>query len=101
MALRKRIAVIASLLVVVLLASVSAYAAPFRQTPQELRIGVIGAFDSPTAQGVSLAVERINARGPINGTNNATYTLSVITAEAATAEDVGNAINQLKQNNAV
>ncbi|MCC7447996.1 MAG: ABC transporter substrate-binding protein [Anaerolineae bacterium] len=101
MALRKRITVIASLLVVILLASVSAYAAPLRQTPQELRIGVIGAFDSPTAQGVSLAVERINARGPVNGPGNTTYSLSVITAEATTAEDVGSAINQLKQNNAV
>ncbi len=101
MAVRKRITVVASLLVVVLLASVTVYAAPFRQTPQELRIGVIGTFDSPTAQGISLAVERFNAKGPVNGPGNATYTLSVITADAKTADDVGNAIKQLKQSNAV
>ncbi len=71
------------------------------QNPQALNIGVIGPFDGPTAQGVSLAIERINGQGPITGPNGVTYAVSVIAADAQTPDEVTTALSQLKQNNVV
>jgi ABC-type branched-subunit amino acid transport system substrate-binding protein len=71
------------------------------QSSQTLTIGVIGSSDGPTAQGVSLAVERISASGPITGPGGATYTLAVMAVDAKTADDVANVVTQLKGSNAV
>jgi ABC-type branched-subunit amino acid transport system substrate-binding protein len=71
------------------------------QTPQTLNIGVIGPFDGPAAQGVSLAVERISASGPITGPDSATYALTVVPADAKTPDDVASAVTRLKGNNVV
>ncbi len=101
--LRKRFALIAVLLTVALLATMSpfALASTLRQTPQMLNIGVIGPIDGPTAQGVSLAVERLTGKGPISGPGGAAFNFSVLAADAKTADDVSAAITQLKGSNVV
>jgi ABC-type branched-subunit amino acid transport system substrate-binding protein len=71
------------------------------QAPQPLNIGVIGPDDGPTAFGVRLAVQRINAVGPVTGPDGTAYSLAVVTADAGNAADVGNAITTLKKSNVV
>ena len=73
-------------------------AAPPSQT---LNIGVIGPFDGPTAEGVTLALQRFSAQGPFTTPDGATYTLAVITADATTPQEVSTAITQLKRQNAI
>jgi type IV secretory pathway VirB2 component (pilin) len=71
------------------------------QNPQTVNIGVIGPFDGPTAQGVSLAVERISASGPISGPGGTTYTLTIVPADAKTPDAIGSAVARLKDSNVV
>src|SRR5258706_667078 len=71
------------------------------QAPQILNIAVIGAADGPTALGVTLAVQRINAAGAVAAPDGTAYTLTVVTAGASNAADVGNAITTLKKSNVV
>src|SRR5258706_4519857 len=69
------------------------------QAPQIINIGVIGEADGPTALGVTLAVQRINAAGSVTAPDGTAYTLAVVTAGASNAADVGNAITTLKKGN--
>ncbi len=71
------------------------------QNPQALNIGVIGPFDGPTAQGVSLAVERLSASGPITGPGGATYTFTIVPADAKTPDAVASAVARLKDSQVV
>src|SRR5579859_4307030 len=102
---RKRLAVVLALALVVMSLSVVSLAADSRavsaqsQTPQPLYFGVIGAADSPTALGVTLAVQRVSALGALTTPDGNSYTVKVVTADAANATDVANAITQLKKNN--
>src|SRR5260221_2312163 len=91
-------------IVVELIADVSPLATPSlakSQTPQVLNIGVIGAFDSPTAEGVALAVQRISRLGPLTTPDGKAYTLAVVTADATTPQEVFDALTKLKQSNVV
>src|SRR5256885_11973486 len=102
--MRTRFAIPATLMLLTILISVTslALAGPLRapqQQAQTINIGVLGASDSDTAQGVQLAVQRINANGPIAGPGNVTYTLNVMTQDVKTAEDVTNALGQFRQAN--
>jgi ABC-type branched-subunit amino acid transport system substrate-binding protein/uncharacterized protein YraI len=78
-----------------------ARAAPLPQTRQRLNIGVIGPFDGPTAEGVTLALQRFSAQGVFTTPDGATYTLSVITADATTPQQVTDAITELKANKVI
>src|SRR5260221_5521925 len=71
------------------------------QTPTPLAIGVIGVPDSPTAFGVTLAIQRIKAQGPWTLRDGSEVTLNVTTEDAPTAADVGSAITELKKNNVI
>jgi ABC-type branched-subunit amino acid transport system substrate-binding protein len=105
--MRNRFPILALLMLVVLLVSVTpiALAGPFsspnRQSTQTVNIGILGPSDGPTAQGVLLAVQRINAAGPVTGVAGVTYTLNVLAGDVRTPEDVTTGIGQLKQANAV
>ncbi len=107
MSTRHRSAVAAATLIIALLASLTSliFASPLKsagmQTPQTLNIGVIGPFSGPTAQGVSLAIERITASGPVSGPGGVVYNPAVVAVDAKTRDEVGNAIKQLKQSNVV
>ena len=72
-----------------------------RQNRQPLNIGVIGPFDGPTAEGVTLALRRFSAQGEFTTPDGVSYTLSVITADANTPQQVTEAITELKKNNVV
>src|SRR5260221_11945220 len=70
-------------------------------TPSRLAMGVIGLPDSPTAFGVTLAIQRIKAQGPLTLPDGSEVTLNVTTQDAPTAADVGTAITELKKNNVI
>lgn len=100
----KRFIPLVAIIFVALLISISSLvlASPrSAQTSQPLNIGVIGPADGPTALGVTLAAQRINAAGGITGPDGTVYTLAVVTANAGNAPDVGNAITTLKKSNTV
>jgi ABC-type branched-subunit amino acid transport system substrate-binding protein len=105
MSTRHRSAVAAVTLAVTLLAALMSpmFVAPLKaaQSPQTLNIGVIGSFSGPTAQGVSLAVERLTARGPIAGPGGAVFNPAVIAIDAKTSGEVAKAVAELLRNNAV
>ncbi|MBX3061527.1 MAG: ABC transporter substrate-binding protein [Anaerolineae bacterium] len=65
-----------------------------------LIIGVIGVEDSPTARGIQIAAQRLNARGLFNigGTG---YTIQVLARPAATLDELTLAIAGLKESGAV
>src|SRR5512140_1063912 len=100
---RTTYALIAATLMAALLVVVTplALAAPSGQTRQPLNIGVIGPFDGPTAEGVTLALQRFSAQGVFTTPDGISYTLSVITADATTPQQVAEAITELKKNKAV
>src|SRR5258708_2461418 len=101
---RRKFAPLVATLIVALIVSATMLASPTaraNQTPQPLAIGVIGAFDGPTAQGVTLAVQRLSALGPITSPDGVSYTLSVETANATSPDEVNSAIDQLKKSNVV
>jgi ABC-type branched-subunit amino acid transport system substrate-binding protein len=64
---------------------------------QTLKIGVIGAANSPTAQGIALAIDRITARGPLVGPRNARYSFEIVAEEVLRPEDVTEALAKFKQ----
>ena len=101
--LRKKSAIVVATLIVALIAFVTplALASTPRQTRQPLNIGVIGPFDGPTAEGVTLALQRFSAQGVFTTPDGASYTLSVITADANTPQQVADAITDLKKNNVI
>ncbi len=101
--LRKKFPVVAAAVIVALIALVTplALAAPHTQTRQTLNIGVIGPFDGPTAEGVTLALQRFSAQGIFTTPDGTSYTLSVITADATTAQEVTDAITKLKKDNVI
>jgi ABC-type sugar transport system substrate-binding protein len=101
--LRKKFAIVVATLIVALIAFVTplALAATPRQTRQPLNIGVIGPFDGPTAEGVTLALQRFSAQGVFTTPDGASYTLSVITADATTPQQVTDAITELKKNKVI
>ncbi len=105
MSTRHRAAVVAVTLTLALLTSLTSltFASPSKaaQAAQTLNIGVIGSFSGPTAQGVSLAVERFSANGPINGPGGVTFSPSVMAIDAKTPDEVATAIDQLKKNNVI
>src|SRR4029453_6818809 len=74
---------------------------PPKQVQQSLNIGVIGPFDGPTAEGVTLALQRFSAQEPFSTPDGTRYTLSVITADATTPQQVTDAITELKKNNVI
>jgi ABC-type branched-subunit amino acid transport system substrate-binding protein len=78
-----------------------ALAAPPKQARQPLNIGVIGPFDGPTAEGVTLALRRFSAQGVFTTPDGVSYTLSVITADANTPQQVTDAIAELKKNKVI
>jgi hypothetical protein len=81
-----------------LTAAVSVSAAP---SPQEtFNIGVLGAFDAPTTQGVFLAVEEANAAGSV-AINGTPVNLGVIAVEARTPDEVASAVTQLQDLNII
>src|SRR5438128_752041 len=89
-------------IVVALIAAVLPLASPSlarSQTPQVLNIGVIGTFDSPSAEGVALAIQRISRLGPLTTPDGKAYTLAVVTADATTPQEVFDALTKLKQSN--
>src|SRR5579885_1721169 len=81
--------------VIGLIAPLTVIAAP----AQVLNIGVIGQFDSPVAEGVTLALRRFSAQGIFTTPDGKSYTLSVITANATTPQQVSDAITELKKSN--
>lgn len=89
------------LLAILLLAQPLASVAQTAQLPQALNIGVIGPANGPTAEGVILAIRRFSAQGVFSTADGTTYTLSVITAEASTPQQVAEAITTLKKSNVV
>src|SRR5258708_32556027 len=96
----KRLTAIVSLaLAIILMRTLSLTGLASAQAPQPLYYGVIGAPDSPTAFGVSLAVQRLSEKGALVTPDGNSYTLKVVTAEASSAADVANAITELKKNN--
>ena len=103
----KRITRVVAMLVVALvissvaLVSFSGRTNAQNQTPTPLAIGVIGLPDSPTAFGVTLAIQRIKAQGPLTLPDGSEVTLNVTTQDAPTAADVGTAITELKKNNVI
>ncbi|MEP7287478.1 MAG: ABC transporter substrate-binding protein [Chloroflexota bacterium] len=104
---KKRLTIVSATLIVILIASISSAVfaanpnAPRNQTAQVLNIGVLGASDSPTAQGVILAVQRFNAQGALATAGGTAYTLAVVTANATTAQEMPAALDNLKKNNVV
>jgi ABC-type branched-subunit amino acid transport system substrate-binding protein len=76
-------------------------AAPEQQTQKPLYIGVIGPFDGPTAEGVTLAFKRVSAQGVFTTPDGVGHTLAVITADATTPQQVTDAVAQFKNNNTV
>ncbi len=70
------------------------------QTPKTLVLGVIG-VDSPTARGVQLTVERFNARGNTVTPDGTQYRLEVQVRDANNASEIGTAITNLRQANAI
>src|SRR5262249_902140 len=101
--MRSKKYLLAAMLVMALIASVSqlAIASPPKQNPKMLNIGVIGAFDSPTALGVTLAVQRVSSLGPLTTPDGTQYTLGVITADATKPDEVTGAITKLKASSVV
>ncbi|HLY26363.1 MAG TPA: ABC transporter substrate-binding protein [Aggregatilineales bacterium] len=96
----KRLTAVFSLAIAALmLSSLSLGGLVSAQAPQPLYFGVIGADDSQTAFGVSLAVQRLSVLGALITPDGNSYTLKVVTAEASSAADVANAITELKKNN--
>src|SRR5258708_30165510 len=71
------------------------------QTPTPLAIGVIGLPDSPTAFGVTLAIQGIKAQGPLTLPDGSEVTLTLTTQSAPNAADVGTAITELDKNNVI
>src|SRR5262245_55460168 len=104
--LRTRVSGIVSLVVALILSASSiAVASPStsarQQDTQPLNIGVLGPFDGPTAQGVTLAVQRISALGPVTTPDGTSYSLQVVAADVNTAQEVTAAVDKLKQSNVV
>lgn len=66
-----------------------------------LSIGVIGGSDSDTARGVSLAVEQVNATGPITLPDGRLARFSVVVVDARTPAEVSGALAQLLQTSPV
>ncbi len=101
--LRQKLPIVAAALIVALIAFVTplALAAPYRQTRPTLNIGVIGPFDGPTAEGVTLALQRFSAQGVFTTPDGTSYTLAVITADATTAQEVTDAITKLKNDHVI
>ncbi len=69
-------------------------------TPKTLVLGVVSGVNSPTANGVALAVARFNARGNTVTPDGTAYTLSLAAQDANTAAEVTSAITTLKAANA-
>lgn len=95
------IGLVGFLVILIGLVTPQALAAPRPQATQPINIGIIGSFDGATAQGVTLAIRRFSAQGPVTTPDGITHTLSVVTAEATTPDEVATAITQLKTNNVV
>ena len=100
---RNRFVLIAAALILSLVVSISsaAFATPSRQSPQSLKIGVIGPIDGPTAQGVALAIQRLTGKGPLDGPGGAKFTFTIEAATAKTPDDVKKALAQLKGDSVV
>ncbi len=71
------------------------------QGSKPLNIGIIGKLTNATAHGVELAVERFNQQGNITTPDGGVFKLTIIAQDAATADDVGNAITTLKNQGVV
>ncbi len=101
--LRKKFPIVIAGLLVALIAVVNplALAAPHKQTAQILTIGVIGPYDGPTAEGVTLALKRFSAQGVFTTPDGVSYTFSVIAVNASTVQEVADAITKLKKNNVI
>ena len=59
-----------------------------QEAAQTINIGVIGASDGSTAQGVSLAIEQANAIGPAILPDGRSYRFAVVFASARTPDEV-------------
>src|SRR5579859_2106195 len=99
--IRTRSAIVGATMLVALMVVVAplSLAAKSLQTRQPLNIGVIGPFDGPTAEGVTLALQRFSAQGVFTTPDGVGHTLSVITRDANTPQQVKDAITELKKNN--
>jgi ABC-type branched-subunit amino acid transport system substrate-binding protein/uncharacterized protein YgiM (DUF1202 family) len=67
------------------------------QVPRTLTIGVVSGIGSPTARGVALAVNRLNARGNTFTPDGNAYKLAVVEKDANTPSEVSAAITELRQ----
>src|SRR5947209_7638217 len=72
----------------------SPHTVPRQNNPQLLNIGVIGPFDGPTAQGVTLAVQRLSNIGPTITPDGTAYTPAVIAIDASTPEQVTSTVDK-------
>jgi branched-chain amino acid transport system substrate-binding protein len=90
------IALICMMLFVLLLSS-NVFAQPQQQDSTELKIGYIGLANSNMARGVQLAIQEINDAGGVDDPNGVTYTfaLEVIEVSEDNPSEVGNAVQQL------
>ncbi len=101
--LRKKFSIGMATLVVAISVMVMpmALAAPAQQTLETLTIGVIGPFNGPTAEGVSLAVKRVSAQGVFTTPDGVSHKLATLAIDASTPQQVTDALNTFKQNKVV
>jgi ABC-type branched-subunit amino acid transport system substrate-binding protein len=91
----KRLALVAIMTITMLGVTLANATSP-RQGTTQIKIGIIGAPDGSTAQGVTLAVERVNAKGPFTVAGSTGNQLDVVAVPATNPDEVKGAIDKLK-----
>lgn len=83
-------------LILIALIAIGVPVAGAQQANPTVNVGVIGAFDGPTARGVALALQLANSSGGVTLPDGKRYDLTTIVAPARTAAEVAQAITALK-----
>ncbi len=83
-------------LILIALIAVGVPVAGAQQANPTIKVGVIGAFDGPTARGVALALQLANSNGGVTLPDGKRYDLTTIVAPARTAAEVAQAVTALK-----